>query len=87
MLSHSPDAQMTPEVHTDSKNERPTLEKRKGCEMHGMELRLIEFKAKQEALLLEAERNRLIGLAHGPRQAWTLSSLLPGRSKLKIVKA
>jgi hypothetical protein len=78
---------MTYKDDTDPKNERPTLEKRKGCEMHGMELRLTEYKAKQEALLLEAERNRLIGLARGLRSAWTLSSLLHRKPKLKIVKA
>jgi hypothetical protein len=54
--------------------------------MHGTQLRLTEFKAKQEALLLEAERNRLLKLAHGPRPAWTLSSLLYRKPKLKIAK-
>lgn len=55
--------------------------------MHGMELRLTELKAKQQALLLEAERNRLLKLAHGPRQAWTLSSLLRRKAKLKVAQA
>ena len=52
-----------------------------------MELRLNQLKAKQEALLLEAERNRLLKLAHGPRQAWTLSGLLRRRPKLKAARA
>ena len=87
VLSHSPDAKMTHQDHTDFKNGRDTLETRKGCEMHGMELRLIELKAKQEALLLEAERNRLLKLAHGPRQAWKLSSLLRRKPKFKVAQA
>ena len=62
------------------------LKKRKGCEMQ-MELRLNQLKAKQEALLLEAERNRLLKLAHGPRQAWTLSGLLRRKPKLKVARA
>ena len=52
-----------------------------------MELRLNQLKAKQEALLLEAERNRLLKLAHGPRQAWTLSGLLRRKPKLKVARA
>jgi hypothetical protein len=52
-----------------------------------MELRLIQLKAKQEALLLEADRNRLLSLARRPRTAWTLSSLLQRKPKLKVVKA
>ena len=78
---------MTRKDDTDLKNERATLEMRKGCEMHSMDLRLIDFKGKQEALLLEADRNRLIGLARVPRPAWTLSSLLYRKPKLKTVKA
>ena len=78
---------MTLKDDTDLKNERPTLEKRKGCEMHGMELRINDYKGKQEALLLEADRNRLIGLARVQRPAWTLSGLLHRKPKLKTVKA
>jgi hypothetical protein len=55
--------------------------------MHELELRLNNFKAKQEALLLEAERNRLLKLAHGPRPAWTLSSLIRRKAKLKVARA
>jgi hypothetical protein len=55
--------------------------------MHGMELRLTQLKARQEALLLEAERNRMLKLAHGPRQAWTLSSLLRRKPKFKVAQA
>jgi hypothetical protein len=86
-LRHSSDAPKQIREDTRFKNERDALENRKGCEMHGMELRLTQLRAKQEALLLEAERNRLLKLAHGPRPAWTLSSLLYRKPKLKIAKA
>jgi hypothetical protein len=78
---------MTPTVHTDLTTGRDTLEMRKGCEMHEMELRLNDLKSRQEALLLEAERNRLLKLAHGPRQAWTLSNLLRRKPKFKVAQA
>jgi hypothetical protein len=55
--------------------------------MHEMELRLNDLKSRQEALLLEAERNRLLKLAHGPRPAWTISSLLRRKPKLKVAQA
>ena len=77
---------MTLKDDTGLKNGRPTLERRKGWNMHSTHLRLAEITAKQEALLLEAERNRLIGLARVPRPVWTLSGLLR-KPRLKTVKA
>ena len=54
--------------------------------MHGLDLRFNDLKSKQQAMLLEAQRDRLIGLARGPRPTWTLSSLLHRKPKPKIVK-
>jgi hypothetical protein len=55
--------------------------------MHGMELRLNELKARQHAMMLEAERDRLLNLVRAERPAWSLSSLLRRAPKLKVAKA